>query len=85
MKKEFKKTGEIKIVVYKELDKKSPVFNFRTNSPKLIPLVNILEDTLKSYWFFRIYKNGNKAYIIKIHVSLFKDNISCCIGKILIH
>ena len=49
MKKEFKKTGEIKIVVYKELDKKSPVFNFRTNSPKWIPLVNILEDTLKSY------------------------------------
>ena len=49
MKKEFKKTGEIKIVVYKELDKKSHVFNFRTNSPKLIPLVNILEDTLKSY------------------------------------
>lgn len=71
MKKEFKKTGEIKIVVYKELDKKSPVFNFRTNSPKLIPLVNILEDTLKSYWFFRIYKNGNTDYISKIHAVLF--------------
>lgn len=49
MKKEFKKTGEIKILVYRELDKKNPVFHFRTNSQKLLPLVNILEDTLKSY------------------------------------
>lgn len=60
MKKEFKKTGEIKIVVYKELDKKSPVFNFRTNSPKLIPLVNILEDTLKSYWFLKFIRMVTK-------------------------
>ena len=49
MKKEFKKTGEIKILVYRELDKKNPIFHFRTRSQKLLPLVNILEDTLKSY------------------------------------
>lgn len=49
MKKEFKKTGKIKILVYKELDKKNPVFHFRTSSQNLLPLVNILEDTLKSY------------------------------------
>ena len=44
MKKEFKKTGKIKILVYKELDKKNPVFHFRTSSQNLLPLVNILED-----------------------------------------
>ena len=46
MKKEFKKTGEIKIVVYKELDKKSPVFMAFCMNLMIASLQNPLKESI---------------------------------------